>query len=67
MQEYRHQEPWLEESALFDVLRQLPELDGKDWWQWPEDLRSRQEKWGGMCVCVWCGIRGFERLALRAV
>ena len=32
---------WLKEAALFDAICKTPELLGKDWWDWPEDLRTR--------------------------
>ena len=32
---------WLEDAALFDCICKEPELCGKDWWDWPEPLRSR--------------------------
>lgn len=34
-------EVWLKEAALFDAICKTPELLGKDWWDWPEDLRTR--------------------------
>lgn len=40
--EFRAANPWIEDSALFDVLRQQPDLVGLDWWQWPEPLRFRK-------------------------
>ncbi|GAX75691.1 hypothetical protein CEUSTIGMA_g3134.t1 [Chlamydomonas eustigma] len=33
--------PWIEESAVFDVARNLPELSTMAWWDWPESLRFR--------------------------
>lgn len=41
MASFRAANPWLEESALFFVLTQQPELEGLAWWDWPEDLRDR--------------------------
>ena len=32
---------WIEEAALFDAICNIPNLVGKDWWDWPEDLRRR--------------------------
>ena len=32
---------WLDEASLFDAICNEPELLGKDWWDWPEDLRKR--------------------------
>lgn len=32
---------WLDDAALFDAISKEPELLGKDWWDWPEDLRTR--------------------------
>jgi len=42
LDKYRSDNPWIEESALFDALRQQPELAKLDWWEWPEDLRYRK-------------------------
>lgn len=42
MSKFRADNPWLEDSALFDALRQQPELEGLDWWEWPEPLRFRK-------------------------
>ncbi|PNH04623.1 4-alpha-glucanotransferase DPE1, chloroplastic/amyloplastic [Tetrabaena socialis] len=39
---YRKEHPWVEDSALFDVARNLPELSQLAWWEWPEPLRLRQ-------------------------
>jgi hypothetical protein len=39
---YRKDNAWIEDSAMFDVLRQQPDLEGLDWWEWPEPLRFRQ-------------------------
>lgn len=41
---YRKEHPWVEDSALFDVARNLPELSQLAWWQWPEPLRLRQKE-----------------------
>lgn len=32
---------WLEESALFAALTERPELQGMEWWDWPEGIRDR--------------------------
>lgn len=40
--EFRAENPWIEDSALFDALRQQPDLEGIDWWEWPEPLRFRK-------------------------
>lgn len=42
MAAYRKQNLWVEESALFDNIRQQTELTGLTWWDWPEDLRLRK-------------------------
>lgn len=42
MAEFRADNAWLEDSALFDALRQQPDLEGLDWWEWPEPLRFRK-------------------------
>ena len=34
-------ETWLKEAALFDAICKTPELLGKDWWDWPAELRTR--------------------------
>jgi 4-alpha-glucanotransferase len=34
-------EVWLKEAALFDAICKTPELLGKDWWDWPTELRTR--------------------------
>lgn len=34
-------ETWLKEAALFDAICKTPELLGKDWWDWPTELRTR--------------------------
>jgi 4-alpha-glucanotransferase len=41
MSAFRAENPWIEESALFDALRRVPELEGKEWWAWPEPLKLR--------------------------
>ncbi len=42
MAAWRKAHPWIEDSALFEVARNLPELSDKAWWEWPEDLRFRK-------------------------
>lgn len=42
MENFRKSNPWIEESAVFDVARNLPELSQSAWWDWPEDLRFRK-------------------------
>ncbi|KAI8473849.1 MAG: glycoside hydrolase superfamily [Monoraphidium minutum] len=42
MARFRAANPWIEDSALFDALRRTPELEGLEWWAWPEPLRLRQ-------------------------
>ena len=37
----RRDNPWVEESALFFALTQVPELLETPWWTWPEPLRLR--------------------------
>ncbi|GLC51147.1 4-alpha-glucanotransferase dpe1, chloroplastic/amyloplastic [Pleodorina starrii] len=39
---FRSAHPWIEDSAAFDVARNLPELCMLAWWEWPEPLRLRQ-------------------------
>ena len=34
---------WLKDAALFDVIENIPELRGIDWWDWPVALRDREE------------------------
>lgn len=41
MWQFRNAHPWIEDSALFEVLRSTPELSSKVWWQWPESIRFR--------------------------
>jgi 4-alpha-glucanotransferase len=42
MAQFRSANSWIEDSALFDALRQQPELAGTDWWEWPDALRFRK-------------------------
>ncbi|KAG7674625.1 putative 4-alpha-glucanotransferase DPE1, chloroplastic/amyloplastic [Nannochloris sp. 'desiccata'] len=32
---------WVEESALFSAITEIPELDEVAWWDWPEKIRDR--------------------------
>lgn len=41
MWKFRSEHAWIEDSALFEVLRNTPELMSKVWWQWPEPIRFR--------------------------
>lgn len=41
MWKFRTENPWVEDSALFEVLRCTPDLASKVWWQWPEPIRFR--------------------------
>ena len=41
MSKFRSENVWIEDSALFEVLRSTPELMSKVWWQWPEPIRFR--------------------------
>lgn len=41
LKQFRTTMTWVEDSALFDVLRREPELDDVAWWDWPEELRFR--------------------------
>lgn len=40
--EFRTANSWIEDSALFDALRQQPDLADLEWWNWPEPLRIRK-------------------------
>jgi 4-alpha-glucanotransferase len=42
MAQFRAANSWIEDSALFDALRQQEDLAGKDWWEWPDPLRFRK-------------------------
>jgi hypothetical protein len=42
MAAFRQQNAWVEDSALFDCVRQQAELAELFWWQWPEELRLRR-------------------------
>lgn len=41
MAAWRKAHAWVEDSAVFDVARNLPGLSDKPWWLWPEPLRFR--------------------------
>lgn len=41
MQKFRADSAWVEQSALFSVLTEQPELAGEAWWDWPADVRDR--------------------------
>ncbi|KAL4434072.1 hypothetical protein ABPG75_000513 [Micractinium tetrahymenae] len=41
MQAFRTENAWVEQSALFSVLTEQPELAGKAWWDWPAAFRDR--------------------------
>jgi 4-alpha-glucanotransferase len=41
---FRADNPWIEDSALFDALRRRPELEGLEWWAWPEPLKLRDPR-----------------------
>ena len=41
MAAFRADNAWVEQSALFSVLTELPELEGLLWWDWPAALRDR--------------------------
>jgi 4-alpha-glucanotransferase len=34
---------WLDHAALFHAISEIPEYRGKDWWDWPFELREREE------------------------
>jgi hypothetical protein len=34
---------WLEAAAIFSAISGRPENLGKDWWNWTEELRDRDE------------------------
>lgn len=43
METFRKENPWIEDSALFEQLRTSEELKGKVWWQWPAPIRFRTD------------------------
>eukprot|EP00197_Chlamydomonas_leiostraca_P012772 CAMPEP_0202858882 /NCGR_PEP_ID=MMETSP1391-20130828/1227_1 /ASSEMBLY_ACC=CAM_ASM_000867 /TAXON_ID=1034604 /ORGANISM="Chlamydomonas leiostraca, Strain SAG 11-49" /LENGTH=549 /DNA_ID=CAMNT_0049537853 /DNA_START=179 /DNA_END=1828 /DNA_ORIENTATION=+ len=42
LNKWRRAHSWIEDSALFEVARNLPSLCDKAWWEWPEALRFRR-------------------------
>ena len=40
--QWRVNNPWVEESALFSALTERPELEGLAWWDWPAEIRDRE-------------------------
>eukprot|EP00803_Ostreobium_quekettii_P002311 evm.model.scf_1815.2 EVM.evm.TU.scf_1815.2 scf_1815:28796-31892(+) len=42
MEVFRRRNKWVEDSALFECLRNDPENEGLVWWEWPEDIRFRR-------------------------
>lgn len=42
LDQFRTDNSWIEDSALFDALMQQPDLTGLPWWTWPEPLRFRK-------------------------
>lgn len=42
MNAFRHANKWIEDSAIFDVARNLPDLSQMAWWDWPEGLRFKK-------------------------
>ena len=43
MEAFRSKNSWIEESALFSIIANLPGLEGLMWWDWPIELRKRDE------------------------
>eukprot|EP00192_Tetraselmis_astigmatica_P008779 CAMPEP_0117671382 /NCGR_PEP_ID=MMETSP0804-20121206/13302_1 /TAXON_ID=1074897 /ORGANISM="Tetraselmis astigmatica, Strain CCMP880" /LENGTH=620 /DNA_ID=CAMNT_0005479835 /DNA_START=81 /DNA_END=1943 /DNA_ORIENTATION=+ len=41
LEAFKKENPWVFDSALFDVLSRSEELDKMLWWDWPEGLRDR--------------------------
>lgn len=41
---FRKKNSWVEDSALFDVIRRQPENVGLYWWHWEEPLRFRKSR-----------------------
>lgn len=41
LEQFKTDQPWVVDSALFDVLSRSEDLTGKLWWEWPADLRDR--------------------------
>eukprot|EP00798_Chlamydomonas_sp_ICE-L_P008636 gene8637-34084_t len=42
MTAWREAHAWVEDSAMFEVARNLDGLNTMAWWDWPEDLRFRK-------------------------
>ncbi len=72
MATWRKEHAWIEDSALFEVARNLPGLDDKAWWDWPEGLRFRNpntlkefrwgwQEWG---TCARWGGRSGEQMGV---
>lgn len=43
MEAFRKSNSWIEDSAVFDVARNLPDMREMAWWEWPEPLRFRKQ------------------------
>lgn len=41
MQQWVHDHPWIHDSALFEILRQLPEHYEVPWWEWDKAYRFK--------------------------
>ena len=41
LRDFRSKHPWVEDSAQFDVLRNMPVLNTQAWWDWPVEYRDR--------------------------
>lgn len=41
MDEWRASHAWVEDSALFAAIAEMPDLIGTPWWDWPEGVRDR--------------------------
>ncbi|PSC73026.1 4-alpha-glucanotransferase chloroplastic amyloplastic [Micractinium conductrix] len=41
MDAFRSENAWVEQSALFSVLTEQPDLVGEAWWDWPAAVRDR--------------------------
>lgn len=44
MNQFRSSNPWVEDSAMFYVLTEQPDLKGIAWWDWPAPIRLREPK-----------------------
>lgn len=42
MEAFRKNNPWIEDSAMFEVARNLEGLNMCAWWDWPVDFRKRK-------------------------